>query len=121
MRPRLLAGAVAIVVQVVIGGCTAAGSLAAKDVTVAACTPDPAGGHPVATGQIRNTSRKASSYIIHVKFVDAARNGVGDGVATVGKVDAGGTATWRAVGTQSAHGPLTCPLASVTRTVAPEA
>jgi hypothetical protein len=119
MRPRLLAAAVAIVVQGVIGGCTAAGSSAAKDVTVTACTPDPAGGHPVATGQIKNSSSKASSYIIHVKFVDAAGNGVGDGLATVGSVNAGGTATWRAVGTQSARGPLTCRLASVTRTVAP--
>lgn len=119
MRPRLLAAAVAIVVPVAMGGCSAAGSSAVKDVTMAACTPDPSGGHPVATGQIKNSSSKASSYIIHVKFVDAAGNGVGDGLATVGKVDASSTATWRALGSLSAHGPLTCPLASVTRTMAP--
>ena len=73
----------------------------------------------MATGQINNSSGKASTYVIHVKFIDAAGNGVGDGLATVAKVDAGGTATWRAVGTVSTHGPLTCPLASVTRRVAP--
>jgi hypothetical protein len=121
MRPRLLAAALAIVVPVIIGGCSAAGKSAAKDVTVTACTADPAGGHPVATGQIKNGSSKASTYIIHVRFVDSAGNGVGDGVATVGKVEAGGSATWRAVGTQSARGPLTCPLASVTRTATPQA
>ncbi len=121
MKPRLLAAAVALAAVASFGGCSAAGNTAAKDVTVSACTADPSGGNPVATGQIHNTSSKASSYIIHVKFVDAAGNGVGDGAATVGKVDAGGTATWRAVGTQSAKGPLTCNLASVTRTATPQA
>jgi type V secretory pathway adhesin AidA len=86
---------------------------------VGACTADASGGNPVASGQINNGTSKASTYIIHVKFKDSAGNGVGDGVATVGKVDAGATATWRAVGSQSAKGPLTCSLASVTRTAAP--
>ena len=101
-------------------GCSAADNAsAAKDVTVTACTPDPSGGHPVATGQIHNGSSKASAYLIHIQFVDAAGNAVGDGVATVGKVAQGGTATFRSVGTESAQGPLTCKLLSVTRTEAP--
>jgi len=119
MRPRLVAAAVTIVVVAVVGGCTKAGSSAAKDVKVTACTADPSGGKPVARGEISNASSKASTYVIHVKFVDSAGNGVGDGVATVGKVDASGTATWNATGTQSARGPLKCSVASVTRTVAP--
>jgi hypothetical protein len=118
MRPRLVV-AVIIVVVAMVGGCTKAGSSAAKDVTVSACTADPGGGKPVARGEIHNTSSKASTYIIHVKFADSAGNGVGDGVATVGKVEAVGTATWNATGTQSARGPLTCSVASVTRTAAP--
>jgi hypothetical protein len=104
---------------VLTGACSKAGSSAAKDVTVGACTPDPSGGNPVASGQIHNSTGKASTYIIHVKFVDSSGNAVGDGVATVARVEAHGTATWRAVGTLSARGPLTCPLSSVTRTVAP--
>jgi len=119
MKHRLIATAATIVVVPMIGGCTKAGSSAAKDVTVTACTADPSGGKPVAGGEIHNTSSEASTYVIHVKFTDAAGNGVGDGVATVAKVDAKGTATWKATGTQSARGPLTCPLASVTRAAAP--
>jgi hypothetical protein len=119
MRPRLLAATIVLSIPALVGGCSKAGGSAAKDVSVGACTPDPSGGNPVATGQITNSTGKASSYVIHVKFVDGSGNGVGDGVATVARVEAHGTASWRAVGTQSARGPLTCPLASVTRTVAP--
>jgi hypothetical protein len=119
MRPRLLAAKIVLLIPALAGACSQAGSSAAKDVNVGACTADPAGGNPVATGQINNSTGKASAYVIHVKFVDSSGNGVGDGVATVARVEAHGTATWRAVGTQSARGPLTCPLSSVTRTVAP--
>jgi len=119
MRTRLIASGVAIVVVAMVGGCTKAGSSAAKDVTITACTADPSGGKPVARGEIHNTSSEASTYAIHVKFVDSAGNGVGDGAAVVGKVDASGTANWDATGTQSANGPLTCSLDSVTRTAAP--
>jgi TRAP-type uncharacterized transport system substrate-binding protein len=119
MRPKLIAAALGIVVVAAVGACTKAGSSAEKDVTVTACTADPSGGKPVASGEIHNTSSKASSYAIHIKFVDSAGNGVGDGATVVGKVDASGTATWNATGTQSANGPLTCSLKSVTRTVAP--
>jgi len=119
MTPRQRGAAAAIVVAVLAGGCSSSGSAAAKDVTVAACTADPAGGKPKASGQIHNNSSKASTYIIHVKFVDSSGNQVGDGVATVGRVEAAGTANWSALGSQAAHGPLNCPLAGVTRTVAP--
>ena len=119
MRPRLLAVMIALSITALVGACSKAGSSATKDVSVGACTADPSGGNPVATGQIRNSTGKASAYVIHVKFVDSSGNGVGDGVATVARVEAHGTAAWRAVGTLSARGPLTCPLSSVTRTVAP--
>jgi hypothetical protein len=116
---RITAVAVVAAAPVFAAGCTSAGNSAEKDVSVAACTADPQGGKPTASGQINNHSSKASTYIVHVKFKDAAGNGVGDGVATVGRVDAGQTATWRTLGTQSANGPLTCSLTSVTRTVTP--
>jgi hypothetical protein len=119
MGPRLLAVMIALSITALVGACSKAGSSATKDVSVGACTADPSGGNPVATGQIRNSTGKASAYVIHVKFVDSSGNGVGDGVATVARVEAHGTAAWRAVGTLSARGPLTCPLSSVTRTVAP--
>ncbi|HEX8770509.1 MAG TPA: FxLYD domain-containing protein [Acidimicrobiales bacterium] len=119
MRARLIAAAATIFVAAIGGGCTKAGSSAAKDVTVSACDADPSGGKPVARGEIHNTSSEASSYTIHVKFVDSAGNGVGDGAAVVAKVDASGTASWDATGTQSAKGPLKCELESVTRTAAP--
>jgi hypothetical protein len=118
-KPRLLAAVVALAIPIMVGACSAAGNSVEKDVTVTACTADPSGGKPVASGQIHNNSSKASTYVIHVRFVDAAGNGVGDGVATVGKVEPAATATWKTLGTQSAKGPLTCPLESVTRTVAP--
>ena len=119
MRPRLLAAMIALSIPALVGACSKAGSSAINDVSVEACTADPSGGIPVATGKIKNSTGKASAYVIHVKFVDSSGNGVGDGVATLASVEAHGTATWRAVGTLSARGPLTCPLSSVTRTVAP--
>jgi len=119
MRKTLIATAVTILVVPMVAACTKAGNSAAKDVTVTACTADPAGGKPVAGGEIHNPSSEASTYVIHVKFTDGAGNGVGDGVATVAKVEAKGTATWKTAGTLSARGPLTCPLASVTRAAAP--
>ncbi len=119
MRRRLVVTGIAVVAAALAGACSSAGSKAAQDVTVTTCTADPAGGKPKVSGQIHNNSSKASTYIIHVRFVDPSGNQVGDGVATVGRVETGGTATWTATGTQSAHGPLTCPLSGVTRTVAP--
>jgi hypothetical protein len=95
--------------------CAASSSEAAKDVTVTACDADPAGGKPMATGQITNHSSKASGYVIHVTFIDSSGNKVADGGAAVAKVDAGTTATWHAGGTADAKGPLTCKVVGVTR------
>ena len=119
MRPLiLLAGATACAIAT-LTGCSASSSTAAKDVTIIACQASPTGGHPAATGRILNHSSKASLYTIHVKFIDAAGNSVGDGIAAVAKVDSGTTANWRAEGTLNAKGPLTCKLSSVTRALSP--
>jgi hypothetical protein len=118
MRLTLLAGAAVCAVGA-LTGCAASGKTAAKDVTIAACTASPTGGHPTASGQILNHSSKASAYTIHVKFKDASGNGEGDGVAVVAKVDAGSSANWHADGSLSAKGPLTCSLSSVTRNLSP--
>jgi uncharacterized lipoprotein YmbA len=103
-----------------LAGCSSSSKAAAKkDVTITACTASPTGGHPTATGTIVNHSSKASLYTLHVKFNDSAGNGVGDGVAAVAKVQPAATANWHLNGTVNAKGPLTCDLASVTRTLAP--
>ncbi len=103
----------------VIAACAASASTAAKDVSITSCTASPTGGHPTAAGGIANHSSQASAYVIQVKFTDATGNRVGDGVAAVAKVAAGGTANWHASGTVDANGPLTCKLASVARTASP--
>jgi hypothetical protein len=119
MRPLiLLAGASACAVAA-LTGCSASGSTAAKDVTITACTASPTGGHPTATGLIVNHSSKSSAYTIHVKFIDSAGNGVGDGFAAVAKVGVGSAANWHADGSFNAKGPLKCALSSVTRNLSP--
>jgi hypothetical protein len=90
---------------------------ASKDVAVTSCSPSASGGHPTVTGTITNHSRKDSAYLIHVRFMDASGNRVGDGVASVAKVAPLATATWRADDVISAKGPVTCKVASVARTV----
>jgi hypothetical protein len=102
-----------------VGGCAASSKTAAKDITITACRPSPGGGHPTASGRIVNHSSKASLYTIHVKFKDSAGNSVGDGLAAVARVEAGTTANWHASGSLNAKGPVTCSLASATRTVSP--
>jgi hypothetical protein len=100
-----------------LGGCSS--KAAAQDVTVTACQADPAGGRPAADGTIVNHSSKASTYVIDIIFYDSSGNRASEGGATVGKVEPGATATFHAGGLASAKGPLTCKVASVTRTVAP--
>ncbi|MEA2567166.1 MAG: hypothetical protein QOD49_2343, partial [Actinomycetota bacterium] len=56
MRRRLLAAKIVLLIPALAGACSQAGSSAAKDVSVGACTADPAGGNPVATGQINNST-----------------------------------------------------------------
>jgi hypothetical protein len=99
-------------------GCTSSDT-AAKDVSISACTADPSGGQPVATGTIVNHSSKASTYAVDISFVDSSGNKVSEGAATVGKVEAGGTAVVHVQGVARANGPLTCRIARVSRTVAP--
>src|SRR5690349_4644427 len=110
-----------VLTVVVFAACAACSSpsSARKDVSIAKCAAGANGGHPTASGAIHNHSSKASSYVIHVKFADRSGNGVGDGVAAVARVDSGKTAEWHATGTENAKGPVTCSLASVTRTIAP--
>src|SRR6266566_4641710 len=119
MRPLILMAGASVCAVAALTGCSTSGKKAAKDVTITACTPSPTGDHPTATGRIVNHSSKASFYAIHVKFTDPAGNSLGDGLATVAKVDAGSTANWRADGSFSAKGPLKCTVSSVTRTVSP--
>lgn len=102
----------------VLAGCTSS-KTASKDVTITSCKGSPTGGHPTAQGAIRNHSSKSSGYLIHVKFKDSSGNGVGDGVATVAKVDPGTTAQWHLTGTLNAKGAVNCELGSVTRTAVP--
>lgn len=113
---KLLAGSACVLLAC--AGCSSSKS-AAKDVSVTACQTSPTGGHPTARGRIVNHTSKASIYTIHVKFVDASGNSVGDGLAAVAKVDSGKTALWHANGTFSAKGKLKCELASVTRHLSP--
>ena len=89
---------------------------AAADVTVTACTPDPAGGRPSAQGRITNNSSKASAYAFRVSFIDTAGNKVSEGAVAVADVEAGGNAVWRTQGAASAKGRLTCSVSDVTRT-----
>jgi hypothetical protein len=109
----------AAVLSALAAACGSAGGAAAKDVTLTSCGVPAGGGHPVAMGQVHNQSSKASAYLVHVKFLDASNNSVGDGVATVASVNSGATATLKVTSTSSAQGALHCQVASVTRTVAP--
>ena len=114
---RLMACSALVVVALT--GCSTSSAGAAKDVSITACKASPTGGHPTASGSIKNHSSKASLYTIHVKFTDASGNGAGDGLAAVAKVGAGSTATWHATGTVNVKGQVTCKLSSVTRNVSP--
>ncbi len=114
----LAAAVLAIIVSSLLAGCTSSAT-ASKDVTITACTADPSGGRPSADGTINNHSSKASTYIVNVNFYDSAGNQVSQGADTVGKVEAGATATFHLQGLTSAKGPLTCKAGNVTRTQAP--
>lgn len=88
------------------------------DVAVTACAAVP-NGKPKAEGTIANRTTKASGYTFRVRFLDPAGNEVSQATNGVGRVDSGGTATWRAEGNSSANGPLTCKVENVTRTALP--
>jgi hypothetical protein len=113
------ASSVAVLLAAALTGCSTSSAVAAKDVTITACTSSSTGGRPTASGRIVNHSSKASLYTIHVKFTDTSGNGVGDGLAAVAKVEAGATANWHATGSLDAKGHVTCKLAAVTRNLSP--
>ena len=92
---------------------------AKDDVTVAACSADPGGGKPTASGQIVNDSSKTSNYVIRLRFNDNDGNAVSEGAAPVSDVEAGGTARWELTGARSADGPVTCEVTDVSRTHLP--
>jgi hypothetical protein len=101
----------------VLAGCGEGSSKAPEgDVSVSTCATDPAGGKPKAEGSIVNNTSKPSGYTFRVAFLDSAGNEVSQGSAGVGRVEAGGTATWRLDGGVSAQGALRCELRNVTRT-----
>jgi hypothetical protein len=115
MRTRVVAASVLALAA--LGACSS--SSAKKDVTITSCKADPGGGHPTVAGSIHNHSSKASTYAVHVKLDDKSGNGVGDAAAAVARVDSGANAKWTATGSEDAKGPVTCSVASVTRTIAP--
>lgn len=88
------------------------------DVAVTTCTAVP-NGKPVAEGTIANRTTKSSGYTFRIRFLDPAGNEVSQATDGVGRVDAAGTANWRAQGLTSANGPLTCKVSDVTRTEVP--
>jgi hypothetical protein len=103
----------------VVAGCAASSKTAAKDVKITSCKASPTGGHPTAAGTILNKSSKSSTYTIHVKFKDASGNGVGDGIAAVGKVDPDTSAKWHVTDALNAKGKVNCELGTVTRAAVP--
>jgi tripartite-type tricarboxylate transporter receptor subunit TctC len=118
MRRLITATSALVALAALLSACSSS-PVAAKDVTITACTAGATGGHPTVSGRILNHSSKASLYAIHVKFTDAAGNGAGDGLAAVARVEAGATANWHATGTVDAKGHVTCKLSSVTRHLSP--
>ena len=111
----LLVAAVVVAAIVVFAGNN--GSTAAeKDVSVQACSADPAGGRPTAKGQIVNHSSHASNYVIRLKFTDAQGNELSEGVSAVKDVEAGATSQWDLTGVRDAKGPVKCEMTDVSRT-----
>lgn len=96
-----------------------ANTAAVKDVSITACVASPTGGRPTADGTVLNHSSKASTYVLGISFYDSSGNKVSAGGDSLGKVEAGATATFHADGLSDAKGPLTCKVATVSRTVAP--
>lgn len=111
----LLVAAVVVAAIIVFAGNN--GSTAAKkDVTVQACSTDPAGGRPKAAGQIVNHTSKASNYVIRLKFTDAQGNELSEGASAVKDVASGATAQWDLTGARDAKGPVRCVVTGVSRT-----
>jgi hypothetical protein len=85
------------------------------DVTLETCEAAPTVGLTTARGSILNHSSETSTYFIEVNVLDPAGTVIGNGIASVANVPAGGTATWEAP-TASTHAEgVTCDLAEVNR------
>lgn len=96
--------------------CSSGSKGASNDVKITACA---AGGKPDASGSVTNHTKKASTYVIRVRFDDADGNRVSTGVASLRRVDAGATEQWHVAGVIGAKGKIDCKIAGVTRTVSP--
>lgn len=92
------------------------------DVSVTACYAprfyNSPGGTPKAEGNIKNVTKKASSYTFDVRFFDPSGNEIGRGTNHMQKVPPGLT-TWVVGGSGVSLGSLTCKLTNITRTPAP--
>lgn len=115
----VLVVAAVVVVAIVLFAGNDSSDPAKDDVTVQACTADPDGDKPTATGQILNGTSKPSNYVIRLKFLDAPGNQVSEGVNVVNDVEPGATATWKLTGTRGAKGPVRCEVTGVSRTHVP--
>jgi hypothetical protein len=115
----LLVIVAAVVVAVVVFAGNNSSDPAKDDVTVQACSADPGGDKPSATGQVVNNTSKSSNYSIRMKFLDAQGNQVSEGVDVVNDVEPGETATWKLGGTRDARGPVRCEVTGVSRTHIP--
>lgn len=89
---------------------------AETEISVTACTADPAGGKPKAEGRIVNSTSKPSAYTFRVRFLDPSGNEVSQNTNAVARVEPAETAIWRLEGTLSAKGALTCKVDQATRT-----
>jgi hypothetical protein len=118
-RRLFVIAALGLGVGTLFAGCAASSKTAAKDVTITACKASPTGGHPTASGGIKNHSSKASLYTIHVKFKDTSGNSVGEGIAAVAKVDPGTSATWHVTDALNAKGNVNCEIGTVSRNAVP--
>ena len=89
------------------------------DARVTSCLPGTDTEKPRATGQIENTSSKASSFFIRVEFHDSDGNRLSEGVDNVNNVEAGSSSPFNVTGLADAKGEVTCEVATVRRTAVP--
>ena len=115
VRGRFAAGLAGSTVASLLAACTGEGT---EDISVTACTADPAGGKPVASGTIVNRTSKASTYVIRITFRDSDGNQVSQGIGSVARVEPGGEANWSVSGAGNAAGNPGCE-ASAERSEAP--
>lgn len=90
-----------------------------EDATVTSCVPGNETEKPQATGQVRNTSSKTSSFFVRIEFHDPSGNRVSEGVDTITDVEPGTSSPFTITGLAHAKGPLSCEVGTVRRTAAP--